>query len=115
MAKYKILAEELRQNILNNIYQPGDRLPSELELQEQFQISRQTVRNALELLERQGFVRSRQGSGTYVVDRDAEEQKKSKRIAVVTTYVDNYIFPKIIQGIEEEKAEKEKALYDFQV
>ncbi len=101
MAKYKILAEELRQNILNNIYQPGDRLPSELELQEQFQISRQTVRNALELLERQGFVRSRQGSGTYVVDRDAEGQKKSKRIAVVTTYVDNYIFPKIIQGIEE--------------
>lgn len=100
MAKYQILAEELRQSIIKNIYQPGDKLPSEMELQEQFQISRQTVRNALELLEKQGFVRSRQGSGTYVVDREAEEQKKSRRIAVVTTYVDNYIFPKIIQGIE---------------
>lgn len=100
MAKYQILSEALRQKILECIYHPGDKLPSEYELQEQFQVSRQTVRNALELLEKQGFVRSRQGSGTYVVDREAEEQKKSKRIAVVTTYVDNYIFPKIIQGIE---------------
>lgn len=100
MAKYKLLAETLRQKILENIYQPGSKLPSESELQKQFALSRQTVRNALELLEKQGFVRSRQGSGTYVADREAEEQNKSKRIAVVTTYVDNYIFPRIIQGIE---------------
>ena len=100
MSKYKLLADELRRKITDKIYQAGNKLPSELELQEQFQVSRQTVRNALELLERQGLVRSRQGSGTYVVDREAEEQKKSKRIAVVTTYVDNYIFPRIIQGIE---------------
>ena len=100
MSKYKLLADELRRKITDKIYQAGNKLPSELELQEQFQVSRQTVRNALELLERQGLVRSRQGSGTYVVDREAEEQKKSRRIAVVTTYVDNYIFPRIIQGIE---------------
>ena len=86
MSKYKLLADELRRKITDKIYQAGNKLPSELELQEQFQVSRQTVRNALELLERQGLVRSRQGSGTYVVDREAEEQKKSKRIAVVTTY-----------------------------
>lgn len=101
MAKYKLLAEELRQKITEGAYGPGMKLPPEIRLQEQFQVSRQTVRNALELLERQGFVRGRQGSGTYIVDREAEEQKKSRRIAVVTTYVDNYIFPKIIQGIEE--------------
>ena len=100
MSKYKLLADQLRRKITDKIYQAGNKLPSELELQEQFQVSRQTVRNALELLERQGLVRSRQGSGTYVVDREAEEQKKSRRIAVVTTYVDNYIFPRIIQGIE---------------
>lgn len=100
MSKYKLLADELRRKITDKIYQAGNKLPSELELQEQFQVSRQTVRNALELLERQGLVRGRQGSGTYVVDREAEEQKKSRRIAVVTTYVDNYIFPRIIQGIE---------------
>ena len=100
MSKYKFLAEELRRKITESLYQPGNKLPSEQELQKQFEVSRQTVRNALELLEKQGFVRSRQGSGTYVVDREAEEQKKSRRIAVVTTYVDNYIFPRIIQGIE---------------
>ena len=100
MAKYQMLAETLRQKITEGVYQPGNKLPSEYELQNHFQVSRQTVRNALELLEKQGFVRSRQGSGTYVADREAEEQKKSRRIAVVTTYVDNYIFPRIIQGIE---------------
>ena len=35
-----------------------------------------------------------------MVDREAEEEQRSKRIAVVTTYVDNYIFPGIIRGIE---------------
>lgn len=100
MAKYQVLAEALRQKIIEGIFNPGNKLPSEYELQNQFQVSRQTVRNALEVLEKQGFVRGRQGSGTYVIDREAEERQKSKRIAVVTTYVDNYIFPKIIQGIE---------------
>lgn len=101
MPKYQILARQLRQQIVDGTYPPGSRIPSESSLQEQFQVSRQTVRNALELLERQNFVRSRQGSGTYVIDQEAEELTKSKRIAVVTTYVDNYIFPRIIQGIEQ--------------
>ncbi len=100
MAKYQVLAEALQQKIIEGILSPGNKLPSEYELQKEFQVSRQTVRNALEVLEKQGFVRGRQGSGTYVLDREAEERKKSRRIAVVTTYVDNYIFPKIIQGIE---------------
>lgn len=69
-------------------------------------MSRQTVRRAIKELEQRGCVRSRQGSGTFVVDLEAEEQKKSRRIAVVTTYVDNYIFPKIIQGIEHTLSEQ---------
>ncbi len=97
MSKYKLLADELRRKITDKIYQAGNKLPSELELQEQFQVSRQTVRNALELLERQGLVRSRQGSGTYVVDREAEEQKKSRRIAVVTTYLEQDLRGLIIE------------------
>ncbi|MCI8549633.1 MAG: GntR family transcriptional regulator [Lachnospiraceae bacterium] len=100
MVKYQIVAEWIRQKITEGFFTPGQKLPSEQKFQQQFQVSRQTVRKALEVLEESGVLRSRQGSGTFVVDKEAEEQKKSRRIAVVTTYVDDYIFPGIIQGIE---------------
>ena len=57
MAKYQVLAEALRQKIIEGILSPGNKLPSEYELQKKFQVSRQTVRNALEVLEKQGFIR----------------------------------------------------------
>lgn len=100
MAKYQVLADWMKQRIETGTFEPGARLPSEQKLQEQFGVSRQTVRKALEVLEEAGILRSRQGSGTFVVDKEAEEQQRGRRVAVVTTYVDNYIFPGIIRGIE---------------
>ncbi len=100
MAKYQKLTEWLQQKIAEGYYQPGQKLPSEQELQTQFSVSRQTVRRALGILESQGCLRSRQGSGTFVTDAGAGRGNGVRRIAVVTTYVDNYIFPRIIQGIE---------------
>ena len=44
---------------------PGERLPSEQALAQQFQVSRATVRDVLSQLESEGFVIRRQGSGTY--------------------------------------------------
>ena len=101
MTKYQKVADWLEQKIAEGVYQPGEKLPSEQSLREQFDVSRQTVRRALEILEGKGLTYGRQGSGTFVMDLEAQEQGKSRRIAVVTTYVDNYIFPKIIQGIEQ--------------
>ena len=62
------------------------------------------------MLEEEGLIYGRQGSGSFVRDPAEEEAGKSRRIAVVTTYVDNYIFPKIIQGIEQVLSRE-----DFQV
>ena len=101
MPKYQRIAEWLQQKIADGTYGPGDKLPSEQELREQFDVSRQTVRSALAVLEEEGLIYGRQGSGSFVRDPAEEEAGKSRRIAVVTTYVDNYIFPKIIQGIEQ--------------
>lgn len=70
-------------------------------MRKQFDVSGQTVRRALEVLEEQGLTYGQQGKGTFVTDPALEEQNKSRQIAVVTTYVDNYIFPRIIQGIEQ--------------
>jgi len=51
---------------------PGARLPNERELARQLKTSRTAVRSALAMMERQGLVRRRVGSGTYVTD-DAHE------------------------------------------
>jgi GntR family transcriptional regulator len=61
---------QLRQAILDELArsQPahGERLPTERELQERYGVSRATVRSALDLLERQGYVVRAQGVGTLV-------------------------------------------------
>lgn len=78
----------------------GDRLPSEKDLMEKFQVSRQTVRRALEVLSEKGTVEGRRGSGTYVAVNKRRRAKREIRIAVMPTYVDTYIFPSLIRGIE---------------
>src|SRR5512138_1469832 len=48
--------------------QPGDKLPSERELSQMFQVGRSSVRDAIRHLETLGVVRSRHGGGTVVQD-----------------------------------------------
>ncbi|QWT17560.1 GntR family transcriptional regulator [Collinsella sp. zg1085] len=59
--------------IIQGIYQPGDKLPSENELIREFQISRVTVRAALSQLVADGLVIKRQGKGAFVKQRPYRE------------------------------------------
>ena len=65
-ARYEAVAAGLRQQIIDGEYKEGDRLPTEMELAESMQVSRPTVRQALDLLSREGRVSRVKGSGTYV-------------------------------------------------
>lgn len=71
--QYMLLANNLLQRIDAGEFPPGALLPSELELCEQFNVSRITVRSALKELETRGMVSRRPGIGTRV-DRKAQEQ-----------------------------------------
>lgn len=62
------LAEKMRARIIEGEFEPGARLPSETAISESYGVSRVTVRTALKLLESQGLVNVRHGSGTYVAD-----------------------------------------------
>ncbi len=97
--KYYALMEELKREILSGKYMPGDRLPSENQLTEAYQISRHTVRKALALLENEGYVTAEHGRGTFCSER-MRYTGNSKNIAVITTYISDYIFPRLIQGID---------------
>lgn len=60
------IAGELAQAIGQGRYAPGERLPSEHSLAEQFGVNRHTIRRSLASLCQQGLLRASQGSGTYV-------------------------------------------------
>ena len=63
---YRQIADALREKISAGELKPGDALPTESSLQEAFNVSRVTVRQALKLLTEEQIVESIQGSGTYV-------------------------------------------------
>src|SRR5258707_3633836 len=65
-ARYQQIADRLRELITAGVFGPGERLPSEPDLIEEYQASRNTVRLAIALLTNQGLVVTRQGLGTFV-------------------------------------------------
>lgn len=66
MPVYAKIAHELRQNINQGLYQVGDKLPTEYQLSQRFQVNRHTVRRAIALLKSEGLLRVDQGRGTFV-------------------------------------------------
>jgi GntR family transcriptional regulator len=65
------LAQELRERIHAGEWRPGERMPSEPELARRRTVSRSSMRGAIAMLEEEGYVSRRHGSGTYVTHRPA--------------------------------------------
>lgn len=56
MNKFHDIFLELEQQIVQGDYQPGDLLPSENQLSETYNVSRETIRKALNLLINAGYI-----------------------------------------------------------
>ncbi|MDX1417311.1 MAG: GntR family transcriptional regulator [Candidatus Promineifilaceae bacterium] len=63
----------LRNKISDGQLRPGDLLPSEPELVERYQVSRATIRQALEELANDGLIQRKQGRGTFVAPPKVEQ------------------------------------------
>lgn len=99
-AKYKEIADILRGEIRSGLYKPNTQLPTEQALCVRHQASRQTVRRALAILVSEGYIEKYQGSGSWVRDTSHRLPAPPRSIAVVTTYISDYIFPGILREIE---------------
>ena len=99
LPKYVQIAEYFKDQMKSGEILSGDKLPSESEISGKFKVSRHTVRQALMNLENEGFIYKEQGRGAFCCYHEKKNEKKT--IAVLTTYISNYIFPSIISGIEE--------------
>jgi len=66
---YRQIAEDLRQKIESGELGHGSQLPTELELRDEYEASRNTVRDAVKWLTTRGLVETRPGQGTFVVSK----------------------------------------------
>ena len=66
---YRQIAEDLREQIESGQLEPGEQLRTEIELRENYNASRNTVRDAIKWLTTLGLVETRPGQGTFVVTK----------------------------------------------
>ncbi|GAA4518395.1 hypothetical protein GCM10023191_092440 [Actinoallomurus oryzae] len=68
-APYRQLADILRERIISGEIQPGRRIPSQTELEQEFPLSRNTIKKALDVLKDEGLLVSAPGRGLFVAEQ----------------------------------------------
>ncbi len=76
------IAEHLRERVLAGEFEPGARLPSEPDLARSLGVSRSSLRSGIAILEEDGLLRRRHGSGTYVTDKPLLSNDLSRNFSV---------------------------------
>ena len=67
---YLQLKNKVKKDIRTGLLKPGDKLPSEMQMQKEYNMSRVTVRNAMTELEVEGYIIKVQGKGSFVAQSD---------------------------------------------
>ena len=70
---YQQIYEILRNKILSREWKPGDLIPAESELIAQYQVSRNTIRDVMEMLVNEGLIYRQQGRGSFVSQPSMEQ------------------------------------------
>ncbi|HEX5231328.1 MAG TPA: GntR family transcriptional regulator [Bradyrhizobium sp.] len=84
MPKYAQIADIFRQRIARGIWTQGSRLPANELLASEFGVSRVTIRQAVDLLVRDGIIEAQQGRGTFITGT----VKQDRWLKVETTLSD---------------------------
>ena len=93
--RYVQLSDLFRQKIARGIWSSGHQLPTLEELVREFDVARVTVRQAVDVLEREGLVLAQQGRGTFVTGRPSRDRE----LRLETTLISRSPYP--IYGIRQ--------------
>ncbi|RLB23849.1 MAG: FadR family transcriptional regulator [Deltaproteobacteria bacterium] len=80
---FQDVVEQIQDHILSGDLKEGDFLPSERELQDLFQVSRGTIREALRVLEQKGLIEIKLGVGGGATVRTASVDKVTETLALL--------------------------------
>lgn len=89
-ALYKDVVEQLLEGIKKETWAPGERFPGEMELSNQFQVSRNSIREALKSLQLMGVIESFPGKGTFVTEEAIRKIKNTELISLMSDRENSY-------------------------
>lgn len=95
--KYKWLAHSLEEWIDKNKHLGVDKLPTESELCNKYHVSRQTVRQALKLLEEKSLIIKKRGSGSYLTG--LSQSPSENTIGILLNNTEEYLYPSLLHDI----------------
>lgn len=96
---YYQLKEEIKQLIEDGIIKPGEKLLSETEMVQKYDIGRLTIREALSQLVNEGYLAKQHGRGTFC--KGVPTRSTQLNIDVLLNTTDNYFIPYYVRGINE--------------
>jgi GntR family transcriptional regulator len=77
LVKYETIANEIRKRILKGTYPIESLIPDQISLAEEFDVSRMTMKKALDILAMEGLIYRQRGSGTFVMKTALLNQQDS--------------------------------------
>ena len=105
---FEEISTEIKSLLFKGILKPGDKLPSEIELARQFSVGRQTVREALRILELSGFITIQKGSAGGPIIEDTVFN------TISNSFLDAFLMKKITpEELTVARLETEKAMLHY--
>ncbi len=90
---YLQLANWMEKQIQENNFPVGSKIPSEAELSEKFDVNRNTLRHAIEILVRKGLLEKRKGIGTFVMGKHSLHP--IHQLGRMTSFIDDFDLDKV--------------------
>ena len=107
---FEEVSQLIKNQIFNGVFKPGDKLPPEAQLAKQFNLGRQTIREALRLLELSGFITVQKGAGGGPVIKDTILQR------IGDLFLDSFRMKKIsMEELTEVRAEIEQIVLSYAI
>lgn len=94
--KYRLIEQFLLSEIKSGKYTVGGKLPTEKELMEKFNASRETVRKAFDRLAVRGIIVRKPGVGTFI-----NSERSNHLVGIIVQQITSYIFPYVVFGAED--------------
>jgi GntR family transcriptional regulator len=107
---YLKIKEHIIDLISNEVYEPGDKLPSETSFAEELDVSRASLREALRVLEKEGRIIKKQGIGTFVAEPIPRFERGIEELFSVTDTIKNEGFEPGTKGLDIKKIKADKAV-----
>jgi len=107
--KYKHVAEQIEIEINEHVYQHTNKLLTEDEYAQKFDVSRNTIRKAIEILVNKGYVYQVQGSGVFVRDHYKSDYVNLEKLQGLTSDFSGRKVETRVLAFEQTKADEEVA------